>query len=105
MQVALEVLDASVPARPIELLAGVIMTTTTIFGFRAINLPSTLLVPVLIAVTAPLIAGSLGETSLADIMTSPTISELSFGDDVSAMVGAVVVGAVILPGITRFIRH
>jgi cytosine permease len=59
----------------------------------------------LIAVTAQLIAGSLDDRSLAQIMSISSEDTLSFGDGVSAVVGAVIVGAVILPDITRFVRH
>ena len=95
----------SVPAWPIEIFAGIVMTVTSVYGFRAINTLSTLLVPVLIAVTAQLIVGSLTDQSLTQIMSTPSANELSFGDGVSAVVGAAIVGAVILPDITRFIRH
>lgn len=95
----------SVPAWPIEIFAGIVMTVTSVYGFRAINTLSALLVPVLIAVTAQLIVGSLTDQSLTQIMSTPSANELSFGDGVSAVVGAAIVGAVILPDITRFIRH
>jgi cytosine permease len=104
-RLAVDMYDTTVPAWPIELFAGVVMTVTTVFGFRAINILSALLVPVLIAVTAQLIAGSLDDQSLTQIMSTASEEELSFGDGVSAVVGAVIVGAVILPDITRFIRH
>jgi cytosine permease len=95
----------SAPAWPIEIFAGIVMTVTSVYGFRAINTLSALLVPVLIAVTAQLIVGSLTDQSLTQIMSTPSANELSFGDGVSAVVGAAIVGAVILPDITRFIRH
>lgn len=104
-RLAVDVFDLSLPAWPIELFAGIVMTVTTVLGFRAINILSALLVPVLIAVTAQLIAGSLAEQSLTEIMNTPLKGDLSFGNGVSAVVGAVIVGAVILPDITRFIRH
>lgn len=104
-RLSVDVFEVSLPAWPIELFAGIVMTATTVLGFRAINILSALLVPVLIAVTAQLISGSLAEQSLTQIMNTQQESELSFGDGVSAVVGAVIVGAVILPDITRFIRH
>jgi cytosine permease len=104
-RLAVDMFDTTVPAWPIELFAGIVMTVTTVFGFRAINILSALLVPVLIAVTAQLIAGSLDDRSLAQIMSISSEDTLSFGDGVSAVVGAVIVGAVILPDITRFVRH
>ena len=104
-RLTVDIYAVSVPAWPIEISAGIIMTVTTVYGFRAINTLSALLIPVLIAVTAQLIVGSLTNQSLAEIMSTPSVNELSFGDGVSAVVGAAIVGAVILPDITRFVRH
>ena len=104
-RLALDLFDTPVPAWPIELFAGVVMTVTTVFGFKAINLLSTLLVPVLVLVTAQLILGSLDVMPYGDIMNQTVEEGISFGDGVSSVVGAVIVGAVILPDITRFIRH
>lgn len=104
-RLTLDIYAVSVPAWPIEIFAGLIMTVTTVFGFRAINTLSAFLVPVLIAVTAQLIVGSLTDQSLTQIMRTPSANELSFGDGVSAVVGSAIVGAVILPDITRFVRH
>jgi cytosine permease len=104
-RLTLDIYAVSVPAWPIEIFAGLIMTVTTVFGFRAINTLSAFLVPVLIAVTAQLIVGSLADQSLTQIMRTSSANELSFGDGVSAVVGSAIVGAVILPDITRFVRH
>jgi cytosine permease len=89
----------------VELFAVAVMTVTTVFGFRAINLLSTLLVPVLVMVTVQLISGSLRVAPLEELMARVPAEEISFGNGVSSVVGAVIVGAVILPDITRFIRH
>lgn len=102
---AVNTFDYSLPAWPIELFAGIVMTVTTVFGFRAINVLAMVLTPVLIAVTAQLIAGSLEVRPFSEIMSIQMSSEMALGDGVSSVVGAVIVGAVILPDITRFIRH
>ncbi len=88
-----------------ELAAGMIMTITTVFGFRAINLLSMLLVPVLMTVTAVLISTSLGVRDISEIFAERSSSSITLGDAISSVVGTVIVGAVILPDITRFIRH
>jgi cytosine permease len=105
LRLAVELFDVTLPAWPVELFAGAVMTLTTVFGFRAINLLSTLLVPVLVVVTVQLIAGSLEVAPLSELMLRVPSDTISFGDGVSSVVGAVIVGAVILPDITRFIRH
>ncbi|MFT5482031.1 MAG: cytosine permease [Halieaceae bacterium] len=104
-RLVVDLLDRPIPGWPAELFAGAVMTITTVFGFRAINVLSALLVPVLVVVCAQLIAGSLAVMPFSEMMTLSSASEMSFGDGVSAAVGAVVIGAVILPDVTRFIRH
>lgn len=88
----------------IELGAGTVMTITTLFGFRAINTLSLLLVPVLMVVTALLLNSALGNTPLATLLATTPTEPIPIGQAISAVVGGVIVGAVILPDITRFIR-
>ncbi|MEO1244304.1 MAG: cytosine permease [Pseudomonadota bacterium] len=100
-----ETFGLDVPVWVVELGAGGVMTATTVYGFRAINGLSLLLVPVLVAVTVSLIASALHVVPLADMLSRDSIGALSLGDAMSSVVGGVVVGAVILPDITRFIRR
>lgn len=93
------------PAWSVELAAGAVMTVTTIYGFRAINTLSLVLVPVLMLVTGLLIARALSEQPLAETLALANAAELSFGDAMSSVVGGVVIGAIILPDVTRFIRE
>ena len=104
-RLAIDLFDLSLPGWPVELFAGLVMTITTLFGFKAINLLSTLLVPVLVVVTAQLILGSLDAMPYQEIIRQTVDEPISFGNGVSSVVGSVIVGAVILPDITRFIRH
>ena len=89
----------------IELFAGALMTVTTIYGFRAINTLSALLVPAMMMVTAVLLHQALGVRSFADTLGVPQAAEIGLGFAISSIVGGIIVGAVILPDITRFIRH
>ena len=95
----------SAPIWLIELGAGVVMTITTIYGFKAINSLSLILVPVLMVVTVTLINAAREAHAEQAIMLAVGPSGLSLGDAMSSVVGGVIVGAVILPDITRFIRH
>ena len=97
--------DMAVSPWMVELFAGAVMTITTIYGFRAIDRLSMLLVPVMIVVTVLLIATAFDVRPMAEMLSAPQVSTLSFGNAVSSVVGGVIVGAVILPDITRFIRH
>lgn len=110
LRLSADVLGVSLPVWIVEIGAGLVMTVTTIYGFRAIHWLSTLLVPVLMVVTVLLInkalgVQSFGETFSATSMPSEATDVLSFGDAMSAVVGAVIIGAIILPDITRFIRE
>ncbi len=89
----------------VEGFAGAVMTVTTIYGFSAINRLSMLLVPVMMVVTAVLVNAALGMAPPGEIFSGNDGGELSFGDAVSSVVGGVIVGAVILPDITRFIAR
>ena len=97
--------DMAVSPWMVELFAGAVMTITTIFGFRAIDRLSMLLVPVMMVVTVLLIATAFDVRPMAEMLSAPQVSTLSFGNAVSSVVGGVIVGAVILPDITRFIRR
>ena len=68
LRLAIDIFGYSLPSWPVELFAGIAMTVTTVFGFRAINMLSMILTPVLIAVTAQLIAGSLEMTSVSELI-------------------------------------
>jgi cytosine permease len=60
-------------------------------------------VPILIAVCGLLLVRTLGHGSISEILARAPSSGLSFGDTVSATVGGVIVGAVIMPDTCRFI--
>ena len=92
----------AVPEWLVEAAAGTVMTVTTVYGFRAINMLSAVLVPVLIGVTGLLLLQAT-DAGFAD--RGIASEQLSFGDAMSTVVGAVIIGAIILPDITRFIRH
>ncbi len=89
----------------LSVIASVCMTATTIVGFRAINIMSTLLVPVLATVTFLFAKASLERMSFAEILAMEKATTISVGDGISAIVGAIIIGAIILPDITRFIRQ
>ena len=79
---------AGISAQPwiIELVAGAVMTMTTIYGFKAINMLSTVLVPVMMVVTAVLISKALGTRPLGETMAVQQVAEITFGRAVSSVV-------------------
>lgn len=100
-----DIFGVSVFSWVIELFAGAVMTATTIYGFKAINMLSTLLVPVMMVVTVVLISEALGVRPIGETLAAQQVAEISFGRAISSVVGGVIVGAVILPDITRFISQ
>ena len=91
------------PEWPSELVAGILITATTLVGLKAINRLSMLIVPVLLLVCALLLVKSLGHDSAAHLLARAPATGMSFGDAVSAIVGGYIVGAVIMPDTCRFI--
>jgi cytosine permease len=60
---------------------------------------------VLAIVTFLLAKSALDTMPLEQIMALEKPATMSMGDGISAIVGAVIIGAIILPDITRFVRH
>jgi cytosine permease len=91
------------PVWPVELVAGLLMTFTTLVGLRAINALSVIIVPVLAFVCLLMLFDSLKAGSIGDILGRAPLTGMSFGDTVSSVVGGVIVGAVVMPDTCRFI--
>ncbi|MFK7865375.1 MAG: cytosine permease, partial [Pseudohongiellaceae bacterium] len=87
----------------IEFVAGVVMTLTTICGFRIIEKLSSLLVPVMVLVILYLLFQSLSIDSSLPAMQAST-EALSVGEAISAVVGSFIVSVVLMPDFTRFAR-
>ena len=90
---------------PVELAAGLLMTLTTFIGLRAINRLALLVTPLLGLVTLLMLVKILDVGSLDNLLAKGPKAGLPIGDVVSAIMGAIAVGAVIMPDICRFIRH
>lgn len=110
-RLAVDMWGINVPKIILAILASFCMTLTTLIGFKAINLLSSLLIPVLIIVTVLFTKSAFTNHSLPDflVMEKPAraVGEnaMSIGDGISWVVGAIIIGAIILPDITRFIRE
>lgn len=88
----------------LSLVAAACMTGVTFAGFRAINLLATLMVPVLAFVTVVLAYSALNTEPLPVMMAAEKDAPLTLGGGISAIVGAIIIGAIILPDITRFVK-
>jgi len=110
-RLALDLWGMNIPRLALAIIASTCMTVTTLVGFRAINLLSTLLVPVLAVVTILFAVSAFSDTSWSGFLAMDAPARaigdngMSIGDGISLVVGAVIIGAIILPDITRFIRR
>lgn len=89
----------------VELGAGICMVFTTIFGFKAINILASFMVPVLAIVTGVMFYSAIAQMSLSEYWAFEKAASISLSDGVGAIVGAIIIGSIILPDITRFSRH
>lgn len=100
-----DVWGINLPPVGLAIFASFCMTLTTLIGFKAINILASLLVPVLAIVTFLLAKFALSTQSISDVFAVEKAETLTMGDGISAIVGAIIIGAIILPDITRFVRH
>lgn len=89
------------PVLLVTIMASLLITVTTIIGFNAINLVSTLIIPVLAFVAMALLVTATSQTAP---VVAASQGEMSLGDGISAIVGSIVIGSIIMPDITRFLR-
>jgi cytosine permease len=80
------------------------MTTTTIFGFRALNILSNVMLPAKIALLIWAIWAATGIHGFAIWLLPPRPTELTPDTAVSFVVGGWVVGAVVAPDFARYAR-
>ncbi len=104
-QLAKDVFDLEIPTLTLAIVASFCMTVTTVVGFKAINWLATLMVPVLAGVTLLLGYSALSEQSFQQILSAEKVATQSLGFGISSVVGAIIIGAIILPDITRFVKH
>lgn len=104
-RLASEVWGLQIPTLALAIFASICMTVTTIVGFKAINVLATLMVPILAFVTFLLAKSALGTQSFTEILAAERMATITTGQGISAIVGAIIIGAIILPDITRFVRH
>jgi len=110
-RLVLDLWSLNIPTIFLAILASTCMTLTTLIGFKAINWLSTLLIPILALVTVLFARSAFSEQSWSSFLSMDTPARaagenaMSIGDGISWVVGAVIIGAIILPDITRFIRR
>ncbi|GFD69508.1 cytosine permease [Alteromonas sp. KUL106] len=89
----------------IEATVGMLMILTTMYGFNVINRLSIILVPLMLVVSGVLLYQSLTVTSFHHFTSAMSHAHGSISQGVSLIVGVIIIGAIILPDITRFSRQ
>jgi cytosine permease len=82
---------------------SILVTLTTLVGIRAIDRLSLIAAPLLVALTAYVALLSLQQHSLQDLARIAP-GHMEFAEGVSAVIGAAVVGVLLMPDITRYCR-
>ncbi len=94
---------APVPEALLIVLGSALMIATTMFGFKALDTLSLVAVPLMLMFLAALVWLALGQGDGASWAAAP-VEGLSLGQAISAVAGAFMVGAVVLPDLCRYAR-
>jgi cytosine permease len=87
----------------LEIIIGVVITLTTIWGFKLIERISNWFVPLLFLVVVYMLFQSIGYEQVPK-QEVITVYELGFGEAVSVVVGSFIVSVVLMPDFTRFAK-
>ncbi len=97
--------QATTPTWIIECIAGLCMLGTTLYGFRAINLLASTLVPVLLVLTIYMYFQASETLAIDAFLQLEKTGSMPLSHGIAAIVGTIIIGAIILPDITRFSRQ
>lgn len=103
-----EVFSLHLPISFYILMGCLVMTVTTIYGFRAMDILSKFTVPLMLLILIVGVYFVSSNFEWAQIWNMPSNSQgmvTSFGSGVSIVVGSFMVGVTILPDISRFINQ
>jgi len=92
------------PAWGIEVISGVLMTVTAIYGFRVLSKVSAIAVPLLVLLTLYIGIKSFLLFDGDFQRVAPGLSSMSDGEAVTAVAGGFIVSAVLMSDFTRFAR-
>jgi len=85
-------------------ISSAVVTATTIYGFKAIDRLALIAVPFLLLSLVAVVVFSLRETSISDLLTIES-GDMTMATAISAVVGAAIVGVVLMPDLTRYTRN
>ena len=102
---AAEELTSLAIAEPVYIiLSSALVTVTTIYGFKAIDRLALLAVPFLLLALIAIVVLSLRQTSFTDLLQIEA-EGFDIYMAISAVVGAAIVGVVLMPDLTRYARN
>ena len=84
-------------------ISSAVVTVTTIYGFKAIDRLALVAVPFLLLVLIVVVVISLNQASFSDLLLIDA-EGISMPTAISAVVGAAIVGVVLMPDLTRYTR-
>ena len=87
----------------LEIGAGILITASTLLGFRLLNRMSAVFVPILFVVIVFLLLRGLNAGS-NDLSSTLFDSSMTLGQGISAVVGSFIVAVVLMPDFTRFAK-
>lgn len=92
-------------AEPVyTILSSALVTVTTIYGFKAIDRLALIAVPFLMLALIAVVFLSLNETSFSSLLLLES-EGMELATAISAVVGAAIVGVVLMPDLTRYARN
>ena len=87
------------------LVGGFIMVFTTMFGFRLLNRLALVVVPLMVTLITVLLYKVLSDQPISAILDIAATGKFSFNDGVAAAVGSLILGAILIPDVSRFARN
>ncbi|MFT4767555.1 MAG: cytosine permease [Glaciecola sp.] len=101
---ASELTTLALPEWTYTVLSSLIVTVTTIYGFKAIDRLALIAVPFLLLSLAGVVVLSLRQVALTELLNMPGSGAIDMPTGVSAVIGAAIVGVVLTPDLTRYAR-
>ena len=84
-------------------ISSAVVTVTTIYGFKAIDRLALVAVPFLLLALVAVVVFSLRQASFSELLTIES-GDMTMPTAISAVVGAAIVGVVLMPDLTRYTR-
>lgn len=101
---AAELTTLTFPEWGYTVISSLIVTVTTIYGFKAIDRLALVAVPFLLLSLAAVVLFSLRQVAFSDLLSIPGTGDIDLPTGVSAVIGAAIVGVVLTPDLTRYAR-